>query len=254
VTCVYILIWDPFVYIYYSLQEVTGMSRLNEFTTSLGNMVIILKKAFKRLCDIVLRDLVAVSGWFVGYWRKPVTIGVRSISMNISASGTKTKRIVIAAMLSAVAAIMQSAGALGGPGFIVSSLVTLPVAVAATISIATGAAAYSVTLLLLLILQPSEIVIFPFTTGMLGLGIGLALKLFKTRAAVTAFAALSLAFGISFLLYIFRFPILGPASLQKFNLSALALIYAFSYLYSWLWCEISMLVSGFLSRAVAKAS
>ncbi len=224
------------------------------FMTPLGNMAINLKKAFKCLCDIVLRASVSVGVRFAGYWRKPVALGVRSISTNLSASGTKTKRIVIAAMLSAVAAIMQSAGALGGPGFIVSSLVTLPVAVAAIISIATGAAAYSATLLLLLILQPSEIVIFPFTTGMLGLGIGLALKLFKTRAAVTAFAALSLALGISFLLYILRFPILGPASPQKFNLSALVLIYAFSYLYSWLWCEISMLVSNFFDRAVVKAS
>lgn len=230
------------------------MSRFNGFMTPVGNMVVILKKAAKCIFDNALRALVSFTDRFSGYWRKPVSVGVRSISTNISVSGSKIGRIVIASMLSAVAAIMQSAGALGGPGFIISSLVTLPIAVAAILSITTGAAAYSVTLLLLLILQPSETVIFPFTTGLLGLGIGLALRFFKTRAAVTGFAALSLALGISFLLYILKFPILGPASPHSFSLIVLAAIYVFSYMYSWLWCEISILALRFLNRAVVKAS
>ena len=191
---------------------------------------------------------------FIAYWRKPVSVEIRFISTNIGSSGTKIKRIVIASMLSALAAVMQSAGALGGPGFIISSLVTMPIALAAILSLPTGAAAYSVTLLLLVILQPSEVVIFPFTTGLLGLGIGLALKLFKTRAAVTAHSALFLTFGISFLLYILRFPVLGPVSPKKFNLISIGAIYAFSYLYSWLWCEISMISLRLLNRAVIKTS
>ena len=191
---------------------------------------------------------------FIAYWSKPISVEIRLISTNIGASGTKIKKIVIASMLSALAAVMQSAGALGGPGFIISSLVTMPVALAAILSITTGAAAYSVTLLLLVILQPSEVVIFPFTTGLLGIGIGLALKLFKTRAAVTALSALSLAFGISFLLYVLRFSVLGPVSPKKFSLIAIGAIYTFSYLYSWLWCEISMISLKLLNRVVINTS
>gem|GEM_PF-3255786 len=74
----------------------------------------------------------------IKYWGKPVSVDMRSIKSNISTSGSKIKRIVIAAMFSAVAAIMQSAGALGGPGFVISAIVTLPVAMAAILSVYTG--------------------------------------------------------------------------------------------------------------------
>jgi hypothetical protein len=47
------------------------MRRFTDFITSLGNMVIILKKAFKRLCDIVLRDLVAVPVGLSGIGENP---------------------------------------------------------------------------------------------------------------------------------------------------------------------------------------
>ena len=184
------------------------------------------------------------------YWSKPISVDMRSIKSNINTSGSKIKRIIAAAMLSAVAAIMQSAGALGGPGFVISALVTLPVATAALLSVYSGFMAYAVTLCLLLILQPSELIIFPFTTGLLGLGIGFAFLIFKKRAAVTAFSAFSLTMGISVLLYIFRFPVLGPSVSKEFNIVTVAVIYAFSFLYSWLWVEISMISLSFLNRVV----
>lgn len=106
------------------------------------------------------------------------------------------------------------------------------------------------SLLLLLIIQPSEIIIFLFTTGLLGLCIGLALRLFKKRAVVVAFAALSLTVGIAVLLYGFRFPVLGPLISSDFRLTTSAIIYAFSFIYSWLWVEISIANLRFLARAL----
>lgn len=190
---------------------------------------------------------------FKGYWVKPVANQIETIKSNIAASESKTKKLVVSALLSAIAAIMQSAGSLGGPGFAVSALVTLPISIAAIYAIYSGIMAYAATLCLLLFLQPSEMIVFPFTTGLLGLGIGLAFRLFKKRAAVIAFAALSLTIGIGILLYGLKFPVLGPSVSSQFHLATLATIYVFSFFYSWLWMEVSMANFKFLSKALIRS-
>jgi len=189
---------------------------------------------------------------FAGYWVKPVTNHIKTIKSNIAVSESKTKKLVVSGLLSAIAAIMQSAGALGGPGFAVSALVTLPISIAAIYTIYSGVMAYAATLCLLLFLQPSEIIVFPCTTGLLGLSIGLAFRFFKTRAAVIAFAALSLTIGIGILLYGLKFPVLGPSVCSQFHLASLAAIYTFSFFYSWLWVEVSMANFKFLSKALIR--
>ena len=65
-------------------------------------------------------------------------VDIATIKTNIITSGSKSESIVAAAMLSAVAALLQSSGALGGPGFLISALATLPVAIAAVISVYTA--------------------------------------------------------------------------------------------------------------------
>jgi hypothetical protein len=189
---------------------------------------------------------------FAGYWVKPLAGHVQTIKSNAAASESKARRLVVSALLSAIAAIMQSAGALGGPGFVISALVTLPISIAAIFALYSGVMAYAATLCLLLILQPSEVIIFPFTTGLLGLSIGLAFRLFKKRYAVIAFSALSLTIGIGVLLHGLKFPVLGPSVSSQFHISTLAAIYTFSFFYSWLWVEISMVNFKFLSKAICE--
>lgn len=189
---------------------------------------------------------------FAGYWVKPVANHIKTIKSNIAASEGKTKKLVVSALLSAIAAIMQSAGALGGPGFAVSALVTLPISIAAIYAIYSGVMAYTATLGLLIFLQPSEIIVFPFTTGLLGLSIGIAFRFFKKRAAVIAFAALSLTIGICILLYGLNFPVLGPSVSSQFHLTTLPAIYAFSFFYSWLWVEVSIVNFKFLSKTLIR--
>lgn len=181
------------------------------------------------------------------YWTKPVAGLVLNTGSNLRAEG-KTKSIVVSALLSAIAAILQSAGALGGPGFAVSALVTLPIAAAALLAVHTGIMAYAAAICLLIVLQPSEIIVFSFTTGLLGLGIGFAFRLFKKRAAVVAFAALCLTAGIALLLYIIKFPVLGTSISKDFNAILLPCIYVLSYAYSWLWVEISIISLKFIGR------
>src|SRR5690606_32484068 len=79
-------------------------------------------------------------------------------------------RLVLVAMFSALAAIFQAAGGLlPGVGFIISPFATLPILFCSILSKRLGFLAYFITNFMLLIIQPAELLVFPFTTGVLGL-------------------------------------------------------------------------------------
>lgn len=61
-----------------------------------------------------------------------------------------------------------------GIGYLISFLATLPIFLVTSLSIRQGILSYILTILLLFIIQPSELIIFPFTTGLLGIAIGVA--------------------------------------------------------------------------------
>ncbi|WKB36003.1 hypothetical protein QS257_01435 [Terrilactibacillus sp. S3-3] len=142
--------------------------------------------------------------------------------------------------LASMAAIFQSAGGLlPGIGYLISPLSTAPIIFCTILSIRYGLMGYILAIAVLLIMLPSEIIVFPFTTGLLGLGIGGAFMLLKKRIYIIFTASLFLFAGITILLYGIRFPVLGPTASSSFHLFTLVLIYLFSVLYSWLWVEIS---------------
>ncbi|MBD3107245.1 hypothetical protein IEO70_02620 [Bacillus sp. AGMB 02131] len=146
---------------------------------------------------------------------------------------SSTAKLLLTAVLSSSAAIFQSAGGfMPGIGFVVSPLTTLPIFLATFVSVKYGILSYFVTILLLLLIQPSELFIFPFTTGILGLALGVAFP--KSRVFVVLTAGASLFIGIVALLYLFRFPVLGPAVGTSFQLLSLLLIALFCILYAWL--------------------
>lgn len=184
----------------------------------------------------------------IDYWAKPITGRLQNNKSYIGTSAGRTGKLVAAALLSATAVILQSAGALGGPGFAVSALVTLPISIAAVFAVHSGILAYLTTLCLLVIVQPTEVLIFPFTTGLLGLGIGFSFRIFNKRAAIIPVAALTLTVGISILLYCIQFPVMGPIISTRFHFLSIACMYIFSFLYSWLWVEICRITLRFLSR------
>ncbi|GLB61843.1 hypothetical protein NCCP133_39720 [Cytobacillus sp. NCCP-133] len=79
-----------------------------------------------------------------------------------------------------MAAILQAAGGyFPGIGYFFSPLATAPVLLCSMFSIPFGAMSYFLTMMLLFILQPTELIVFPFTTGLLGLGIGASFSFFK---------------------------------------------------------------------------
>ena len=127
-----------------------------------------------------------------------------------------------------------------GSGYFISPFATLPILIGAMFSLQMGVMSYFLTILLLFILFPSELVIFPFTTGLLGIGIGAAFSFFKKRLSIIFIGAILLTIGIMSLLYVFRFPVLGPAVSDSFSFLTAGSIFIFSFLYSWLWVEMAL--------------
>ena len=154
---------------------------------------------------------------------------------------TKAKRLVLGCFLACIAAILQAAGGfLPGIGYFISPFATLPILIGAMFFLQMGVMSYIVTILLLFILFPSELVVFPFTTGLLGIGIGAAFSFFKKRISIISSGAILLTIGIMSLLYVFQFPVLGPAASHSFSFLTAGSIFLFSFLYSWIWVEMAL--------------
>ena len=96
-------------------------------------------------------------------------------------SYSKTIKLVVGALLGSIAVIFQSAGIFTGLGFILSMMSTGPLVLASLLSLRIGVMTYVITVCLLAIFQPSEVLVFLFTTGLLGLSLGIGLKYFKEK-------------------------------------------------------------------------
>lgn len=165
---------------------------------------------------------------------------------------SKTTRLVVGALLGSAAVIFQSAGVFTGIGFILSMMSTGPIVLASLMSFKIGVMTYFVSAFLLAMLQPSELLVFLFTTGLLGLSLSIGLKYFKRNALTITFAALSLTLGISLLLYVFNFPILGPSVSSHFNSVVLLGTFAFCLLYSWIWKKVSISAFKVLQKIISR--
>ncbi|MCR2821217.1 hypothetical protein [Lederbergia panacisoli] len=153
-----------------------------------------------------------------------------------------TWRLVLVSLLSCLATVFQAAGGFVPIiGLFISPLATAPIIICSILSIRLGILSYLSTILLLFILQPSELIVFPFTTGLLGLGIGIALLHFNNRLSILISGCAVLFTGILSVLYIFKFPLLGPMASTSFNLYMAGGILLFSLSYTWIWLEISVI-------------
>jgi hypothetical protein len=161
-------------------------------------------------------------------------------------------KLVLGAVFAALAAVFQSAGFFTGIGYAFSILTTLPIFLSTMISIRIGLMSYFITILLLVIIQPTEVFVFPFTTGLLGISLGIAFTLWKSRLGITLFGGITLTAGIMSLLYVFRFPVLGPSISEKFDLKISFLILGFSLFYSWIWMVLGREAARWFLKAVKK--
>ncbi|MDM5188152.1 hypothetical protein QUF99_12735 [Bacillus sp. DX4.1] len=187
---------------------------------------------------------------FVRYWyQSMVETGSNYVHVRKMALATK---LVITALLSTFATMFQSAGGfMPGIGFLISSLATLPIFLATYFSIRQGILSYTLTIFLLFIIQPSELIIFPFTTGLLGIAIGVAFLQLKRRIVIVFFSSACLLAGIMMILYVFRFPVLGPTVDTTMNPKVIALIFTVSFLYCWIFAELCRVLINRLCQALS---
>jgi hypothetical protein len=174
------------------------------------------------------------------YFLKSISDNVRFAQLEFSKL-TKAKRLVLGSFLACMATVLQGAGCfLPGIGYFISPFATLPILIGTMFSLHRGVMSYFLTILLLFILFPSELIVFPFTTGLLGIGIGAAFSFFKKRLSIISIGAILLTTGIMSLLYVFHFPVLGPAVSDSFSFLTAGSIFLFSFLYNWLWVEMAL--------------
>ncbi|MGM9928076.1 MAG: hypothetical protein ACI35P_09010 [Bacillus sp. (in: firmicutes)] len=174
---------------------------------------------------------------------QPITQNAKKLSTTFNQTASLPKRISITALLAALTAILQSAGGLIPlVGLFISPFATAPVILSTVLSVQYGFPGYLLTIILLTLIQPSELIIFPFTTGLLGIGIGFAYHLWKRRLSIILAGAISLLSGILTVLFIFQFPLLGPAIPPSASIQLFLSLTIFCLLYSWLWVEISVIL------------
>ncbi|MFJ7936749.1 hypothetical protein [Sporosarcina sp. NPDC096371] len=158
-------------------------------------------------------------------------------------SWSPTKKLMLMALMAALAAILQSAGGVSPViRYTISPFATAPILLVALLSLRSGIFTYLVTICLLVVTVPSELVIFPFTTGLLGLGLGWTFHTLNKRSEIAITNSLLLCIGICIPLYVFGFPIFGSTVSSTHNLTVLLIIFTFSYLYSWVWMELGLLI------------
>jgi hypothetical protein len=186
------------------------------------------------------------------YFLKSISEEVRSSQIQFNKQ-KQTMKIILVAIFACIAAILQAAGGfLAVIGLFISPLATVPILLCTMFSITLGIRSYLLTFMLLFILQPSELIVFPFTTGLLGVGIGLSFYFFKKRISIIASSATLLTLGIMSLLLIFQFPVLGPTVSDSFSLPITICIFLFAFLYSWFWIEIALVIFKRLKLLIIK--
>lgn len=175
------------------------------------------------------------------YFLNDISNDIQFTRLRFSRYSTSMK-LVLGAIFAGLAAIFQSAGGFfPGVGYLVSPLATAPILLCFIVSVWTGVLSYFLTCLLLLVLQPSELIVFPFTTGLLGLGLGFAFCFFKKRLAIILLGGAFLTAGIAALLYLFRFPVLGPTVSHSFSTITIGCVFIFAFIYTWGWVEASII-------------
>jgi hypothetical protein len=156
---------------------------------------------------------------------------------------TPLKKLMFAALLAAIAAVFQSfGGLLPAIGYLLSPFSTLPIMLAMLASFRSGVLTYILTICLLLVMEPSELVIFPFTTGLLGLGLGWTFLSIKHPLGIVITNGALLCIGICIPLYGFGFPIFGSYVSPSFTLIPIVVLSAFSLLYSWIWFKFGLFI------------
>lgn len=131
--------------------------------------------------------------------------------------------------------LIPSNGNLSGIGFFFIPLATAPIFLTTILSKGFGFLAYFVAIFILLLLRPDELFVFPFTTGLIGLSFGITFHYIKKNLLLAVTNGVVLMFGIFLILYVLKFPILGPTLGKSFDLLFVGGSFSFTFIYCLLW-------------------
>src|SRR5699024_5929198 len=95
--------------------------------------------------------------------------------------------------------------------------------------------AYLTAIFTLLVMRPDELFVFPFTTGLLGISLGITFIYIRNIFMLVFVNGLVLSIGICFILYILKFPVLGPSVAQSFDVLIVGGVFLFALVYSAIW-------------------
>src|SRR5699024_54568 len=156
--------------------------------------------------------------------------------------------LVFAALMAVFAALVQSMGAFSGIVFFISPLATAPIFLITVMSKRFGLLAYLVAIFILLVLRPDELFVFPFTTGLLGISLGITFSYMRNFFVLASANGFVLSLGICFILYILKFPVLGPSVAQTFDVLVVSAVFLFAVIYSVIWLFLCRFLLKKLSR------
>lgn len=177
----------------------------------------------------------------ISYFFSKVEEESRSLNDYFQNDCSNNFRLTLAALLAIVSAILQSAGGLLPViGLLLSPFAVFPIVICGLISLRYGVLSYIVVISLLFIIQPSELIIFPFTTGLLGVGLGFSLLYLKRRIFVLFFTSVLLLIGISFVSLVLNFPVLGPFIVK--NMMNLIFLNVVVLLICWIYLFLTLLI------------
>jgi hypothetical protein len=173
---------------------------------------------------------------------KPIPNYVATVRCFLVQRPSDTRKLIFTSIFGAVAAILIAMGGfIPGMGGLIGMAGSFPIILATMISLRHGLMAYVLTFLLLLVLQPAEMLLFPFTTGLLGLALGFSFCVLKRVFHLYLVGMATLSGGISILLFGFQFPILGAAFSSTFPYQNALFIAGFSFFYSGVIVEASLI-------------
>lgn len=187
----------------------------------------------------------------IKYYFAPVTPEAFLIG-KIADGKHKTREAVLTALMSLLAALLQSAGGFfPGIGYPVSMMATAPILICTSQSPFMGARAYLLTNLLLFLIQPTEIPIFAGTSGVLGIGLGIAFLYCRRRILMVVLNALLLLGGILILIFLVGIPVLGPEMASKWNVKEFLLVFLSAAFYCLFWVEFGMFLVVRIKRSIS---
>jgi hypothetical protein len=187
------------------------------------------------------------------YWSKPIPSYVAAVHCFLGQRSSETRKLIFSAVFGAIAAILIAMGGyMPGMGGLIGMAGAFPIILSTMISLRYGIMAYVLTIFLLLVLQPAEMLLFPFTTGLLGLVLGLSFCVMKKVFQLYITGMITLSGGIFVLLYGFQFPILGSSISSAIQYQNVLFIAVFSFFYSGLIVEVSLIGLKKLKGATAR--